>query len=230
MRMQRDNYNIINGHTIIDSPTVQSGCMVVKTLDENGNIIQCNTLKDTSLILMYKRIAMPGEPEIWSIPFRYLKYGETMKECAIKATEEYLKFPLMEQMLSSDKSSLSKMVIDDVHTGSSFYYAPLSVMYTYQLCSKKHIDFIDSLYNDINKSNDTDDSSSDVYDRAIYITDRYFTNQKISSYNEEESIDYSKVADIRWISIAEIKEMLMENKFDNATKWCLEKKIYENLF
>lgn len=227
--MQQNNYNIINGHTIIDSPTVQSGCMVVKTLDENGNIIQCNMLKDTSLVLMYKRIAMPGEPEIWSIPFRYLKYGELMKECAIKATEEYLKFPLMEQMLSSDRAILAKMVIDDTHTGSSFYYAPLSVMYTYQLGSKKHIDFIDSLYSDI-KPSDIDETTSDVYDRAIYITDRYFTNQRILSYNTEESIDYSKVADIRWISIAEIKEMLSQNKFDNTTKWCLEKKLKDMTF
>lgn len=227
--MQQNNYNIINGHTIIDSPTVQSGCMVVKTLDENGNIIQCNMLKDTSLVLMYKRIAMPGEPEIWPIPFRYLKYGELMKECAIKATEEYLKFPLMEQMLSSDRAILAKMVIDDTHTGSSFYYAPLSVMYTYQLGSKKHIDFIDSLYSDI-KPSDIDETTSDVYDRAIYITDRYFTNQRILSYNTEESIDYSKVADIRWISIAEIKEMLSQNKFDNTTKWCLEKKLKDMTF
>lgn len=225
---QNNNYNIINGHTIIDSPTVQSGCMVVKTLDENDNIIQCNMLKDTSLVLMYKRITMPGEPEIWSIPFRYLKYGETMKECAIKAVEEYLKFPLMEQMLFSDRATLAKIVIDDMHTGSSFYYGPLSVMYTYQLSSKKYIDFIDSLYKDI-KLKDTDDSSNE-YDRAIYITDRYFTNQKILSYNEQESIDYKKVADIRWISISEIKEMLVENKLDNTTKWCLKKKIYENVF
>ena len=225
----QNNYNIINGHTLIDSPTVQSGCMVVKTLDENGNIIQCNMLKDTSLVLMYKRIAMPGEPEIWSIPFRYLKYGESMKECAIKATEEYLKFPLMEQMLASDRATLAKMVIDDVHTGSSFYYAPLSVMYTYQLGSKKYIDFIDSLYSDI-KPSDTNETTSDVYDRAIYITDKYFTNQRILSYNTEESIDYSKVADIRWISIAEIKEMLLQNKFDNTTKWCLEKKLKDMTF
>lgn len=225
----QNNYNIINGHTLIDSPTVQSGCMVVKTLDENGNIIQCNMLKDTSLVLMYKRIAMPGEPEIWSIPFRYLKYGESMKECAIKATEEYLKFPLMEQMLASDRATLAKMVIDDVHTGSSFYYAPLSVMYTYQLGSKKYIDFIDSLYSDI-KQSDTNETTSDVYDRAIYITDKYFTNQRILSYNTEESIDYSKVADIRWISIAEIKEMLLQNKFDNTTKWCLEKKLKDMTF
>ena len=225
----QNNYNIINGHTLIDSPTVQSGCMVVKTLDENGNIIQCNMLKDTSLVLMYKRIAMPGEPEIWSIPFRYLKYGESMKECAIKATEEYLKFPLMEQMLASDRATLAKMVIDDVHTGSSFYYAPLSVMYTYQLGSKKYIDFIDSLYSDI-KPSDTNETTSDVYDRAIYITDKYFTNQRILSYNTEESIDYSKVADIRWISIAEIKEMLLQNKFDNTTKWCLEKKLKDMAF
>lgn len=225
---QNNNYNIINGHTIIDSPTVQSGCMVVKTLDENGNIIQCNMLKDTSLVLMYKRITMPGEPEIWSIPFRYLKYGETMKECAIKAVEEYLKFPLMEQMLFSDRATLAKIVIDDVHTGSSFYYGPLSAMYTYQLGSKKYIDFIDSLYKDI-KLKDIDDSSNE-YDRAIYITDRYFTNQKILSYNEQESIDYKKVADIRWISISEIKEMLVENKLDNTTKWCLEKKLKDMTF
>lgn len=225
----QNNYHIINGHTLIDSPTVQSGCMVVKTFDENGNIIQCNMLKDTSLVLMYKRIAMPGEPEIWSIPFRYLKYGESMKECAIKATEEYLKFPLMEQMLSSDRATLAKMVIDDVHTGSSFYYAPLSVMYTYQLGSKKYIDFIDSLYSDI-KPSDTNETTSDVYDRAIYITDKYFTNQRILSYNTEESIDYLKVADIRWISIAEIKEMLSQNKFDNTTKWCLEKKLKDMTF
>lgn len=229
MIIQRNNYNIINGHTIINSPTVQSGCMVVKTLDENGNIIHCNTLKDTSLVLMYKHVTMPGEPEIWSIPFRYLKYGETMKECAIKATEEYLKFPLMEQMLSNDKTLLTKVIIDDSHTGSNYYYAPLSMMFTYQLGDKTNNEFIDSLYKDI-KSNDTDDSSSDVYDRAIYITDRYFTNQKISSYNEQKSINHKKVADIRWISIGEIKEMLMENKFDNATKWCLKKKIYENIF
>lgn len=225
----QNNYNIINGHTLIDSPTVQSGCMVVKTLDENCNIIQCNMLKDTSLVLMYKRIVMPGEPEIWSIPFRYLKHGESMKECAIKATEEYLKFPLMEQMLASDRATLAKMIIDDVHTGSSFYYAPLSVMYTYQLGSKKYIDFIDSLYSDI-KPSDTNETTSDVYDRAIYITDKYFTNQRILSYNTEESIDYSKVADIRWISIAEIKEMLLQNKFDNTTKWCLEKKLKDMTF
>ena len=225
------NYNIINGHTIIDSPTMQCGCMVVKTFDASGNIIKCDTLKDTSLVLMYKHITMPGEPEIWSIPFKYLKYGETMKECAIKAVEEYLKFPLMEQMLSNDKTLLTKTIIDDNHTGSSFYYAPLSVMFTYQIGDKNNNDFINSLYNSIKlKDIDNNNDSSDVYDRAIYITDRYFTNQKIASYNEEDSIDYTKVSDIRWISIAEIREMLLENKFDNTTKWCLEKKIYENLF
>lgn len=226
----QNNYNIINGHTLIDSPTTQSGCMVVKTVDENGNIIKCNTIKDTSLILMYKRITMPGEPEIWSIPFRYLKYGETMKECAIKATEEYLKFPLMEQMLSSDASLLTKMVIDDTHTGSSFYYGPLSVMYIYQLNTKSSIEYIDELYSSI-KPSDMDESAPDnIYNRAIYLTDRHFTNQRILSYKTEESIDFTKVADIKWVSIAEIKEMMFENKLDNTTKWCIEKKLKELTF
>ena len=189
------NYNIVNGHTLIDSPTMQCGVLVTKTIstDSDHHIYRESGLRKTTLFLLYKKLSMPGEPEIWSLPFSYLKYGETMKECAIRACNEYLKFPLMEEMLEQHKTLMDRTIIDDKHTGSYYNYAPITMMYTYQIESDDEYEFISTLYNKLT-ANDLEDNST--YNRANYLVDRHLTNNKIKNYNTENSIDHSKLADI----------------------------------
>ena len=226
------NYNIINGHTLVDSPTIQCGVLITKTIsaESNHEIYRTDTLHDTTMFLLYKRISMPGEPELWSIPFNYIKYGESLKECAIRACNEYLKFPLMEEMLEQHKTLLDRTIIDDKHTGQNFNYSPLTFLYTYQVESDEDMNFITLLYNKVKETDLNREDSSDIYKRAIYLTDRYLTNNKIRSYKPEENINHSKVADIGWFTLSEVRELIKNNGLDNSTKWIMEQKIKSMIF
>lgn len=221
------NYNIINGHTLIDSPTMQCGVLVTKTIstEPSHHVYRESTLRNNTMFLLYKRISMPGEPEIWSVPFNYLKYGESMKSCAIRACNDYLKFPLMEEMLEQHKTLLDKTIIDDNHTGAKFNYSPLTIMYTFQIESDEEMNFITSLYNKIKENELNSPDDSDIYNRASYLVDRNLTNKKIKSYNTEKSIDHKKVSDVGWFTLSEIKELINNNKLDNTSKWLLTQKI-----
>lgn len=212
-------YNI-DGKSIYDSPVMQSGVMVV--MDNEDEVYK---LKQNCSVLLYKKVTKPGEPEQWSFPMMPVNYGRSLKETAVRALSEFTNFHINEEMLDESTGMFKAPFIDDQHTGSEFYYNPISFLYTYMVDTNKEHDYLKTLYHTLSAGDFNSDIES-VRARAEYINERYIISKSIYNYiynKEHKDIDKINRNDIvekvDWFSPKRITELYEEGKLDKSTAW-----------
>lgn len=223
------SYNI-NGQTIWDSPTLQTGVMVIKdNIDNNGNNYNDKIINSAN-ILLYKKVTRPGEPEQWSFPFMFVPYGKTMKETAAIALSDICNCHILEDMLSEQTGIFKFPFIDDSHTSYKYNYSPVSVLYTYQVDTDKSFDFLYSLYKTLKDSDFVTDSYT-VRSRAESINERYIVSKAMKNYiNNQLNSSNKGVEDINWFHPSEITELIEQGKLDKSSGWLWEQVIRKMTF
>lgn len=212
-------YNI-NGNTVYDTPAIRCGVLITKTAEdtESRNIVpQENRFCKNTYFLIYKRNSIPGNKPKWSIPFRFMPYGETMQETAVKAAIQQIRFPLTEHMLSQ-KCNIEKTVYDDKHTGSTYFNGPVNVMFTFQYVNKDSYLFIKELYEDLTETERHEK-------RGEFLANQFLTFEEQYKYKPYKAADVLDIPAVKWARLDEIKSMLDNNEFDEPTQWCLEEKL-----
>lgn len=212
-------YNI-NGNTIYDTPAIRCGVLITKTVDNITScdpVLQENRFCHSTYFLIYKRNNIPGNKPKWSIPFRFMPYGETMQETAVKAAIQQIRFPLTEHMLSP-KCNIEKTVYDDKHTGAAHFNGPVNVMFTFQYVNKDSYLFIKELYDELTEAERHEE-------RGKFLANQFLTFAEQYKYNPYKEADILDIPSIKWVTFDELKSMLENNDFDEPTQWCLEEKL-----
>lgn len=224
------SYNV-NGQTIWDSPTLQAGIMLVKgNVNSKGDNYTDKLCVDSS-ILLYKKVTKPGEAEQWSFPFKFVPYGSTMKETAIKALSDICNCHILDYMLDGETGMFKFPFIDDRHTGYKYNYAPVSVLYTYQTDTDKSFDFITELYKTLTDADFVSESYTQR-SRAESINEWYIVVKALRKYidNKEINIINEDVEDIRWFHPDEITKLVEQNKMSKPSAWLWEQIVAKMTF
>lgn len=212
-------YNI-DGKSIYDSPVMQSGVMVVM-----GNDNEVYKLKQTSSVLLYKKVTKPGEQEQWVFLMMLVNYGRSLKETAVRALGEFTNFHINEEMLNEATGMFKSPFIDDTHTGPEFYYSPISFLYTYMIDTNKEYDYLKTLYHTLSVG-DFNSEIESVRSRAEYINERYIISKSVYNYiYNKEHKDINKinrndlVEKVDWFSPRHVTELCDKGKMDKSSAW-----------